>query len=819
MRNPESKMERGPAGKPCCPRRRRRGMVLLLFAVSLVTLMAFVGLAIDLGAMELASTQVNDAADAAALAGARALNGNTAVNNNYAGVAPAAQQAVTYNSVMGAPLTASQLSLNIGRYTYVAADQQFEGQFPGPSTQNWNMVQATVTKSTGNCMFFSKVFTMSTSNLQSTATAAYRPRDVTLILDYSGSMRFGSLLGLLYYGNRSSNNQDTVYPTWGPYAGNSSLLLAPNASSPYLNANISTTTSDGRPPVVLDFYTSATGGTAFTAASATYATTPGGDNYLKTSNNTGAGYAQTLTQILGSSSYNSNWETKGYKEFTGTTFNGYTQGPGYWGKTFYIWPPDPTNDWRKKYFYNWGGTTPMNDNTNMWDSQGNLLTPGNGNFAVNYNAILNFILNVGPSVFPSQLQSGRIVYYTQIPTSISTSAWPPADLNQRFWKEYIDYVVGVMQTSSSNYQIINNGNMGLTGYGMDFNWGSSQVNSASGNPTPYMNYNDNPQRPLLGFWFGPMTMIDFLGNYNLWYSVNPNCSHFCWWPGTCHETPLSDCKLGISAALSDMLNNHPNDYVSMIMFSVPRNSANDVSDDRFNRVRVALGQNFTNLQQSLWYPPSTVGTSNTVTPYDSNNIEVPRAMGGTCYAYPLMLAYNQFSSNASLQTFNPAYPSGDAGGNGRQGAQKIIIFETDGAPNTTASASFVSNGTCQSYYKVRYNSATPSASDFPTSVNGYNDNDPTVTSQIYGICTQLAKPTTSGGYGTTNRPVLIHCIAFGPAGPTALSTLNQMQTLGNVNDGMPAYKQINGNSATIISNLQTAIAKILQDGVQVNLIQ
>jgi hypothetical protein len=46
-----------------------------------------------------------------------------------------------------------------------------------------------------------------------------------------------------------------------------------------------------------------------------------------------------------------------------------------------------------------------------------------------------------------------------------------------------------------------------------------------------------------------------------------------------------------------------------------------------------------------------------------------------------------------------------------------------------------------------------------------------------------------------------------------------MQTIGNVNDGMPAYKQINGNSATIISNLQTAIAKILQDGVQISLIQ
>jgi hypothetical protein len=36
---------------------------------------------------------------------------------------------------------------------------------------------------------------------------------------------------------------------------------------------------------------------------------------------------------------------------------------------------------------------------------------------------------------------------------------------------------------------------------------------------------------------------------------------------------------------------------------------------------------------------------------------------------------------------------------------------------------------------------------------------------------------------------------------------------------MPSYKIINGNTATIISDLQTAIAKILQDGVQVSLIQ
>ena len=67
---------------------------------------------------------------------------------------------------------------------------------------------------------------------------------------------------------------------------------------------------------------------------------------------------------------------------------------------------------------------------------------------------------------------------------------------------------------------------------------------------------------------------------------------------------------------------------------------------------------------------------------------------------------------------------------------------------------------------------------------------------------------------------MLHCLAFGPQiDSTAISTLNQMQTAGNVTDNMPSYKIIYGNAATVISDLQTAIAKILQDGVQVSLIQ
>jgi hypothetical protein len=279
------------------------------------------------------------------------------------------------------------------------------------------------------------------------------------------------------------------------------------------------------------------------------------------------------------------------------------------------------------------------------------------------------------------------------------------------------------------------------------------------------------------------------------------------------------CKLGIQAALNDMQNNHPNDFISLIMFSTPLTGSNDTSADRFNRVRVGLSQSYSTLTDSLWYPPATVGNpAATVSPYDADNLEVPRAMGGTCYSMGLMLAFNQFSGNTALlnyntATFNSVFAN-DAGGGGRKGAQKIVVFETDGAPNTTASANFVNGGSYNSYYQIRYNQNSKSTSEYPNNVNGYGDNDPTVVNQAVSLVTAL---TTS--YSTTSRPLQFHCIAFGPQITAAgVTTLNSMQTAGNVTDGMPSYKIIQ-NAGTYVSDLQQAFAKILQDGVQVSLIQ
>src|SRR5690606_12156611 len=111
--------------------------------------------------------------------------------------------------------------------------------------------------------------------------------------------------------------------------------------------------------------------------------------------------------------------------------------------------------------------------------------------------------------------------------------------------------------------------------------------------------------------------------------------------------PMYACKLGIRAALTDVALNHPNDLVSLIAFSVPKTSAS--SGNRFNRPLVGLSRNYSRMQEALWYPPSTLGTNNTIRPYDDDeNLEVPRAMGGTCYSMGLMLAYNQFSANSTL---------------------------------------------------------------------------------------------------------------------------------------------------------------------------
>src|SRR5262249_18014866 len=128
-----------------------------------------------------------------------------------------------------------------------------------------------------------------------------------------------------------------------------------------------------------------------------------------------------------------NSTTPADNEGYGPAFKGYSMGPSYYGKTFYMWPPDPryhpsadptnphsTNtakdtsgrwmgDWRKRFFYLNGTTTACDDNTALWDATGNWKQSNQtGSYSVNYNAILAWI-KTGAQVLPPNLRAGRLL--------------------------------------------------------------------------------------------------------------------------------------------------------------------------------------------------------------------------------------------------------------------------------------------------------------------------------------------------------------------------------------------------------------------------
>src|SRR5207253_3935070 len=135
----------------------------------------------------------------------------------------------------------------------------------------------------------------------------------------------------------------------------------------------------------------------------------------------------------------------------------------------------------------------------------------------------------------------------------------------------------------------------------------------------------------------------------------------------------------------------------------------------------------------------------TITPYDADFANVPRAHGGTAPEMGFMLAYNLLSSSTTnLRTY--AAPSatyrGYDGGLGRKGASRLVIFETDGAPNTRAIASIAGSGT-DSYYPIRIKDPTNianGANEFPTG-GGYQDSD------VYPVVQQICALNTASPPG------------------------------------------------------------------------
>jgi hypothetical protein len=162
-----------------------------------------------------------------------------------------------------------------------------------------------------------------------------------------------------------------------------------------------------------------------------------------------------------------------------------------------------------------------------------------------------------------------------------------------------------------------------------------------------------------------------------------------------------------------------------------------------------------------------------------------------------------------------------AGGLGRSGAQKLVIFETDGMADMQAAATLTTNGT-YTYYPIQYDMNRPNSSNYPTGNNYTAVNDSTTLNQVYTCIVQLRAT-----YGTTRNPFRLYTIGYGPVfsgtdSANAQSTLVAMQNYANGTPyitTLPANQIITGTDAQMSANMISAFTSILNNGVQIALIK
>ncbi len=257
-------------------------------------------------------------------------------------------------------------------------------------------------------------------------------------------------------------------------------------------------------------------------------------------------YAQTVADYLGmarssvtaATPPNSLFEQHGYDWNFATSslkpasqqFQGFTMGPGYYGKTFYMWPPDPrkpagnigsagfvAGDWRQRFFLPLTGSSQdMRDNSVFWSSNGRWQPQNPGttaSYMVNYSNVLAWIAT-GPQTLPPSLRAGRVDYYDAIPATIPVDNTTgeilgSATAQQAFWKDYIDFVLGAGRYTDANILNGANSNNSNTFAGANLNFNNPNTTAltpqitpratlkaaAGSNPVPFMCYTDSPVHP------------------------------------------------------------------------------------------------------------------------------------------------------------------------------------------------------------------------------------------------------------------------------------------------------------------------------------
>ncbi len=165
-----------------CTRRKlpaeRRGLLFVLAAFLMVVIIGMVAFGVDVGYIVLTRTELQKAVDATAYAAGSQL---------VAGTAAATTEGLKYLALN-----------NVGGRTLGASSTKFEFGTWDTNTRTFNVTNTdpTAVRVTGTDadqpLFFARIFGTNSFNSTAQAVAVFQPRDIALVLDYTGSMSYDS---------------------------------------------------------------------------------------------------------------------------------------------------------------------------------------------------------------------------------------------------------------------------------------------------------------------------------------------------------------------------------------------------------------------------------------------------------------------------------------------------------------------------------------------------------------------------------------------------------------------------------------------------
>ena len=217
------------------PSNERRGTILVLTAVLMVVLLGFVAMTVDVGFIELTRTQLQSAADAGALAGAMELSATddpalVRINAKNAIL----QTAALYRADDKASVVIDPVSdITFGKLNWDGVSQSYKVQW-GDGATPYSVVKVRAMRTIGGSgdnrlpLFFAPAVGSKKADVGAEAIATFQPRDIVVVLDFSGSMNDDSCFGAMGKLGRSylESNFQTMWTQLGaPVYGN--LTLTP----------------------------------------------------------------------------------------------------------------------------------------------------------------------------------------------------------------------------------------------------------------------------------------------------------------------------------------------------------------------------------------------------------------------------------------------------------------------------------------------------------------------------------------------------------------------------------------------------------------